>query len=167
MFVKTQHVHLKTTSSTSAFYELKPLLQVQSLITFWYSSVPKLTASVEMIKISPFAADFLFSKPNFADCYCPSLRVLLPCPSSFVCLLVLHATPDSLGLDNWGTWHRCWCWDLIVEWRNHVIGEQHKSLLSTCAQLWDCCMSILHSYCHRHNTDNYVLLFIVVPCHPK
>ena len=26
VFVKTQHVHLKTTSSTSAFYELKPLV---------------------------------------------------------------------------------------------------------------------------------------------
>ena len=24
----------------------------------------------------------------------------------FVCL-VLHATPDSLRLDNWGTWRRC------------------------------------------------------------
>ena len=26
----------------------------------------------------------------------------------FFHMLVLHATSDSLGLDNWGTWHRCW-----------------------------------------------------------
>ena len=32
-----------------------------------------------------------------------------------VFLLVSHATPDSLGLDNWGTWHRCWRWGLIVK----------------------------------------------------
>ena len=43
---------------------------------------------------------------------------------SFFCLLVLHATPDSLGLDNWGRWHRCWRSDLIVEWRNLVTGEK-------------------------------------------
>ena len=38
----------------------------------------------------------------------------------FVCSFVLHVTPDSLGLDNWGTRHRCWRWDLIVEQRNFV-----------------------------------------------
>ena len=35
-----------------------------------------------------------------------------------------HATSDSLGLDNWGTWHRCWRRDLIVEWRNPITGEK-------------------------------------------
>ena len=32
------------------------------------------------------------------------------------CLLAffLHATPDSLELENWGTLHRCWRWDSIV-----------------------------------------------------
>ena len=42
--------------------------------------------------------------------------------TSYVCfvLLVLYATPDSLGLDDWGAWHRCLRSDSIVEWRNFV-----------------------------------------------
>ena len=33
-------------------------------------------------------------------------------------------TPDSIELVNWGTWHRCWRWGSIVEWRNLVTGEK-------------------------------------------
>ena len=59
-------------------------------------------------------------------------------------LLVLHVTPDSLGLDNWGTWHRCLRWDLIVEWRNLVTGRKLHWLQvglepSTCRQHSHCC----------------------------
>ena len=50
-------------------------------------------------------------------------RVSLSCSTLFFfCLLVLHATPDSLGLDNWGTWHRCWHLDSIGERRYLVTG---------------------------------------------
>ena len=52
----------------------------------------------------------------------------VPATNNFLCLLVLHTTPDSLGLNDWGTWHRCQRWDLIVEWRNLVTGEEfHQS----------------------------------------
>ena len=33
----------------------------------------------------------------------------------FLCLLVLHATPDSIELVNWGTWLRCKRFGSIVE----------------------------------------------------
>ena len=32
--------------------------------------------------------------------------------------------PDSFELVNWGTWHRCKRWGMIVEWRNLVTGEK-------------------------------------------
>ena len=43
-------------------------------------------------------------KPEFGWCFWLNLIAGKFC---FFCLLVLHATPDSLGLDIWGTWHRC------------------------------------------------------------
>ena len=38
----------------------------------------------------------------------------------FFCFFYLQPL-DSLRLDNRGTWHRCWRWDSIVEWRNQLL----------------------------------------------
>ena len=41
---------------------------------------------------------------------------------------VLHVTLIAYKLDYWC--HSCWCWGLIVEWRNLITGEKlHWSLV--------------------------------------
>ena len=42
----------------------------------------------------------------------------------FFCCCLFTCTPDSIELDNWGTWHRCQRWGSMVEWRNLFTGEK-------------------------------------------
>ena len=66
-----------------------------------------------------------FNMSNYLLQHTCGVNPVLPNNASFILfLLVSHATPDSLRLDNWGTWHRCQLWDSIIEWRNLVTGEK-------------------------------------------
>ena len=65
-------------------------------------------------------------------------------PNSFFCFLVLHATADSLGLDNWGT-------DISVGSRL-LSGETLLQAKNSTGRWWDSNPGPYreHSHCRKH-----------------
>ena len=52
-----------------------------------------------------YSSDMIIAQAKTKESVCAG--GLLQHNKVFFCLFALHATPDSLGLDNWGTWRRC------------------------------------------------------------